>query len=135
MRRAFIALGFVLLPVSSSHAAGFDGNWSVIEVCDPTAIGARGYTWRYDATVKDGHFVGHYRAKGESPSLTLEGDIQPDGTALLDAKGISADSDHNINFAPPQTPISFPVTAKFENSAGNGSRIGGRVCKFTFARH
>ena len=119
---------------SSAEAASFDGTWSVLQVCDSTQEGARGYTWRYDATVKDGHLVGHYRNKGQSPSLTLEGQINPDGTATLVAEGISADSEHNIKFAPPQTPISFRVAAKFEAAAGAGSRLGVRSCKFTFKK-
>jgi hypothetical protein len=131
----FMASGFVLLPFASLHAESFDGAWSVLEVCDSTKEGARGYTWRYDATVKDGHLVGQYRTKGQSPSLTLEGQIKPDGTASLVAEGISADSDHNIGFAPPQTRISFRVTAKFESTTGVGNRLGVRTCKFTFSKH
>jgi hypothetical protein len=111
---------------SAAEAASFDGTWSVLEVCDSTQEGARGYTWRYDASVKDGHLLGHYRNPGQSPSLTLEGQINPDG--------ISADSDHNIKFAPPMTPISFRVAAKFEAAAGTGSRLGVRSCKFTFTK-
>jgi hypothetical protein len=119
---------------SAAEAASFDGTWSVLQVCDSTQEGARGYTWRYDAAVKDGHLVGHYRNPGQSPSLTLEGQINPDGTATLVAQGISADSDHNIKFAPPQTPISFRVAAKFEAATGSGSRLGVRSCKFTFKK-
>ena len=119
---------------SAAQAASFDGTWSVLEVCDSTQEGARGYTWRYDASVKDGHLLGHYRNPGQSPSLTLEGQINPDGTATLTAQGISADSDHNIKFAPPMTPISFRVAAKFEAAAGTGSRLGVRSCKFTFTK-
>jgi hypothetical protein len=119
---------------STAEAASFDGTWSVLEVCDSTQEGARGYTWRYDATVKDGHLLGHYRNPGQSPSLTLEGQINPDGTATLVAQGISAGSDHNIKFAPPQTPISFQVAAKFEAATGSGSRLGVRSCKFTFKK-
>jgi hypothetical protein len=108
--------------------------WSIVEVCETTSEGARGYTWRYDGDVKNGHFVGQYRTKGQSPSMTLEGQIQADGSATLQAQGISADSDHNIKFAPPQTPISYRVAAKFDGNKGSGSRLGGRVCKFTFSR-
>jgi hypothetical protein len=120
---------------STAEAASFDGTWSVLQVCDSTREGARGYTWRYDAAVKDGHLVGHYRNKGQSPSLTLEGQINPDGAATLVAEGISADSDHNIKFAPPMSPISFRVAAKFEATAGTGNRLGVRSCTFTFSKH
>ena len=134
VRFGCVALGSILAVAgwSSAEAASFDGTWSVLQVCDSTQEGARGYTWRYDATVKDGHLIGRYRNKGQSPSLTLEGQIQPDGTAALVADGISADSDHNIKFAPPMSPISFRVAAKFEAAAGTGSRLGVRSCKFTF---
>jgi hypothetical protein len=50
--------------------------------------------------------LGQYRVKGQSPSLTLEGYIRPDGTGSFAAKGISGDADHNVGFAQAQTPIS-----------------------------
>ena len=123
-----------LATCASAHAASFDGTWSVLQVCETTSEGARGFTWRYDAAVKDGRFVGQYRTKGQSPSMTLEGLIQPDGTATLQAQGISGDAEHNVKFAQAQTPISFQVSAKFEASKGSGNRLGSRACKFTFSR-
>jgi hypothetical protein len=134
-RAFFIALGLVILPFASSHAASFDGAWSVLQVCDSTQEGARGYTWRYDATVKNGHLVGQYRSKAQSPSLTLEGQVKPDGSASLIAKGISTRSNYNIGVEPPQSRISFRVIAKFEATVGMGSRVGVRGCKFTFNKH
>ena len=131
----FTVLGCVLLPLVSSHAASFDGAWSVLQVCDSTQEGARGYTWRYDATVKDGHLVWQYRTKGQSPSLTLEGQIKSDGNAAFIAEGISASADYNVGFAQSQSRISFRVIAKFDDAAGTGSRVGVRTCKFTFAKH
>ena len=129
-------LGALLLSVTFAtvHAASFDGTWSVLQVCETTSEGARGYTWRYDAAVKNGRFLGQYRNKGQVPSMTLEGQIQPDGTANLRASGISGDAEHNVKFAPPQTPISFRVSAKFEGSKGSGLRLDARVCKFTFSK-
>jgi hypothetical protein len=124
----------ILASAGNARAATFDGTWSVLQVCDATEEGARGYTWRYDAVVKDGHLIGRYRTKGQSPSLTLEGQIQPDGAATLQAEGISASSDYNLKFAPPQTPISFRVAAKFESNKGTGNRLGARSCKFTFTK-
>jgi len=132
MRRAFfIVTGLLLLPFASSHAASFDGTWSVLQICDSTQEGARGYTWRYDATVKHGHLVGQYRSKGQRPSLTLEGQVKSDGSAFLIAEGISASSDDNIGFASPQSRISFRVIA----TVGTGSRVGVRGCRFTFSKH
>jgi hypothetical protein len=73
----------LLASIESAFAASFDGTWSVLQVCETTSEGARGYTWRYDADVKIGHFVGQYRTKGQSPSMTLESQILPDGSATL----------------------------------------------------
>ena len=117
VRARCLAVAWILAfaATSAAEAASFDGTWSVLQVCNSTQESARGYTWRYDATVKDGHLVGHYRNKGQSPSLTLEGQINPDGTATLVADGIS-------------------VAAKFEAGAGAGSRLGVRSCKFTFKK-
>jgi len=123
-----------LATIQSAHAASFEGTWSVLQVCETTSEGARGYTWRYDADVKNGHFVGQYRNKGQAPSMTLEGQIRADGTAILKASGISGDAEHNVKFAPAQTPISFQVSAKFEGGKGSGSRLGSRACKFTFSK-
>lgn len=119
---------------ASSHAATFDGSWSVVEVCDATGEGARGYTWRFDAIVKDGHLIGQYGTKGESPSMTLEGDIGPDGAASFFATGIAGDSAHNKKFAPPQSPIKYRVAGKFEAAFGTADRLDSRRCKFTFSR-
>jgi hypothetical protein len=115
-----------------AHAESYDGEWSVLQVCDTTQEGARGFTWRYGATVKNGYFVGQYRNEGQSPSMSLKGTINADGSASLSARGISGDADHNMKFAPAQTPISFEVRARFTATAGTGERLGSRVCKFSF---
>jgi hypothetical protein len=131
----FLVLLFLcsLLPLRA-YAESFDGIWSVIEICDTSPEGARGYQWTYPATVKDGYFAGQYRQEGQSPSMSLKGMIKPDGSASLIAHGISASSDYNVKFAPPQTPINFEVRASFTGKTGAGERLTGRVCKFTFTK-
>jgi hypothetical protein len=131
---ALVGALLMLATIESAHAASFDGTWSVLEVCETTSEGARGYTWRYDADVKNGRFVGQYRNKGQVPSMTLEGQIRADGTATLKASGVSSDAEHNVKFAQAQTPISFQVSATFEGNKGTGSRLGARACKFTFSK-
>jgi hypothetical protein len=135
MRRALLtALGLALLPLASSHAASFDGTWTVLQVCNSTQEGVPGYTWRYDATVKRGNLVGQYRLKGQRPSLTLQGEVKPDGSASLIAEGLPASSDFNTGSAPTPSRISFRVVATFEGTLGTG-RAGVRGCKFTFNKH
>jgi hypothetical protein len=130
----FVILFLCSLLSFRAYADAFDGSWSVLEVCETSPEGARGYKWTYPATVKDGYFVGQYRQEGQSPSMSLKGMIRPDGSASLIAHGISGDSDHNIKFAPAQTPINFEVRAKFAGKTGAGERLTGRVCKFTFTK-
>src|SRR6185295_1908652 len=109
----------------------FEGEWSVLQVCETTQEGAKGFTWRYGATVKNGHFVGQYRNTGQSPSMTLDGQIKPDGSASLSARGISGSADYNQKFATTASPIAFQVMAKFTGTTGTGERVGSRACKFT----
>jgi hypothetical protein len=130
------ALAGLIFGASVAEAAPYDGPWSVIQVCDSTKEGGRGYTWRYDASVKDGHFLGRYgTTTGEHSTLTLEGDILPNGDAELTGQGISEGSDYNIGFAQKQAHIYFQVKAKFSATDGTGDRLGVRRCKFTFSKH
>jgi len=124
-----------LAPETTRAASPFDGTWSVTQVCDATSGGARGYTWRYGATVTDGQFVGQRGTKGKPASMTLSGRIQPDGSASFIADGISGDAEHNIKFAQAQTPIHYALVAKFEGTKGSGTRTEGRVCRFTFEKN
>ncbi len=134
MRTVLLAVFCACVPWGSLHAQSFDGDWSVLQVCEGTQEGARGFTWRYGARVKDGRFLGQYREKGQSPSMSLEGRINADGTASLSARGISGSADFNQKFAATATPISFEVLAKFTGTSGTGDRVGSRVCRFTFAK-
>ena len=123
-RSLFIAACCVLLSFASSHAESFDGVWSILEVCDSTKEGARGYTWRYDATVKDGHLVGQYRSKGQNPSLTLEGQIKPDGTASLSAEGISARFRSQYRLCSAPNPDFVSRHCKVRTNEGRGQPAG-----------
>ncbi len=134
MRTVLIAAFCACVPWGALHAQSLDGEWGVLQVCESTQEGARGFTWRYGARVKDGHFVGQFREKGQSPSMTLEGRIKADGTASLSARGISGSAEFNQKFTTTATPISFEVMAKFTATTGTGDRVGSRVCKFTFTK-
>jgi hypothetical protein len=118
----------------SSYAQSFDGEWSVLQICEATQEGARGFTWRYGATLRSGHFLGQYRNAGDSPSMSLKGQVKLDGTASLIARGISGSPDFNQKFATTASPIAFVVSAKFIGATGTGDRVGSRVCKFTFTK-
>ncbi len=131
-----ISFAAVLLGPMAATAASFDGTWSVVQVCDATKEGARGYTWRYDATITNAHLLGHRGTiPGGQSQFTLEGDLQADGSATLTGTGISEAPDYNIGFAQKGARIYFQVAAKFTATQGAGDRLGVRRCKFTFSKH
>ena len=77
--------------------------------------------------------IGQYRLKGQRPSLTLTGKIEPDGSATLTAEGLSANPDYNV-WSAAQGRISLRVTANFDATLGSG-RAGVRGCRFAFNKH
>jgi len=117
-----------------SDPAGFDGSWSVIALCPSTTDGAFGYTLQFAAGVKSGVLHGQYGTAGQPASLALDGPIAPDGTAKFAAKGLTGDSDYTQAKVKPATPYSYDVTAQFKGSRGTGTRVGGRICNYTFQR-
>ena len=117
---------------SPGSASRFDGMWNVTTVCGKHPDGASGYTLQYVAQVKDGFLRGTYGTEGTANSLRLQGDIQPDGSAKLDAKGLTGDPKFNIKGAPSGVPYGYQVAAHFEGSRGTGRASLIRGCDLTF---
>jgi hypothetical protein len=115
--------------------AAFDGTWDVLALCPATTEGAFGYTLQFPAQVKAGVLHGVYGTEGKSSSMTLDGMIQPDGSAKFAAKGLTGDSAYSGANVKPATPYAYDVTATFKGARGTGTRIGGtRSCNYTFTR-
>ena len=137
MKRASTAIALLAVATISpalAQTAAFDGTWSVTQECEPAPGGARGFKWAYDATVKGGRLVGQYGTKDKPSSLTLTGQIQPDGSATLRASGLNGKSDHTAGFGQPGEKFSYPVEARFEAKRGTGLRTQTRTCRFTFVK-
>lgn len=111
----------------------FDGSWNVVVFC-PQSDGAPASAFRFMAGVKDGVLHGQRGDGGSRGSVTLEGTIQPDGTARLRASGITNDADEVLGVAPRDTSYVYQVAARFEGSRGLGARVEGRVCHLNFTR-
>ena len=92
---------------SPGSAGRFDGMWNVTIVCQKHPDGASGYTVHYIALVKDGFLRATYGTEGTANSLRLQGDIQPDGSAKLDAKGLTGDPKFNIKGTPSGVPYGY----------------------------
>jgi hypothetical protein len=125
-------------PVLTLPGAGrFDGAWNVAIKCSDHTEGktiARGYAFQFPAEVKDGVLHGQHKNKGAPGSLTLDGKIQPDGTADLKANGVTDEPEYTLNYNARGTPYAYRVKARFEDSRGTGSRVEGRTCNYSFAK-
>ena len=115
-----------------AHNATFDGVWNVTVSCPAAADGALGYKLEFVAQVKDGYLRGIHGTEGTPNSLRIEGQIQSDGSATLDAKGHTGDPKFTVKRMQKGTPYSYHVTARFDGSRGNGSRIEMRPCDLRF---
>ena len=120
--------------VAVSNAAALDGNWRATVVCPPTADGALGFTMEFVAQVKDGFLRGEHGIEGSPGWLRLQGPIQPDGSAKLEARGITADRRYSINAVAQGTPYKYTVAATFDGSRGSGRRLEMRACDLRFVK-
>jgi hypothetical protein len=120
--------------VAANHAATYDGNWNVTVVCSSTPDGALGYTLVFVAQVKDGFLRGEYGVEGTTNSLKMQGPIQPDGSARLDARGITGDQRYSVNGVAKGSPYKYTVAATFDAASGSGRRLELRTCDVRFAK-
>jgi hypothetical protein len=122
---------------ASPSAARFDGTWSVTLVCqDHTDATSRalGYTFHFLAQVKNGVLHGEHGTKGVPTWLEIDGKIQPDGAADLHANGLTNRPAYSLRNVETGTPYAYQVRAHFEGARGTGSRVGGRICNYSFVK-
>lgn len=109
-----------------------NGTWDVNLVCEPHTVGVKPYTYEFSAQVTGGVLHGEHGTKGAPSWLAIDGKIQPDGTALLSANGLTGHPDYALQHVPPSTPYAYRIAARFEGTRGTGSRIENRDCAYTF---
>src|SRR2546423_8965756 len=98
---------------TSPDARRFDGAWTTIVDCATTPDGALGYTLQFVSQVKDGRLFGEHGREGQPGRIKLEGDIDPSGTALLSARGLTSDPKFSVNHVRTLSPYSYHVKARF----------------------
>jgi class 3 adenylate cyclase len=119
-------------PAPVAGVGRFNGRWSVTVNCTRHEDGASGYRLNFAAEVKDGVLRGENGTQGEPDSLLMQGDIQPDGSALLRVKGLTGDPRYAIKRAAKGSPYAYQVEAQFEGSHGSGRRLQQRPCQLSF---
>ncbi len=123
----------------AQSSTAFDGNWWV-------TMGAQNYNnpynrglshafeFHFPAVVTHGVFHGERGTRGEQAFYELNGIIQPDGTALLSASGITRKQEYSQELVPPGTPYSYTVKAVFKGRSGTGNSVGARTRIFHFTK-
>ncbi len=129
-----LAAGPAIAQGSAQSGSRFDGTWSVILTCDAARDGAAGYTLRFSAVVKDGLLHGEYGVRGQAGSLSLDGPIQMDGSALLSARGLTGNPDYVIGRLTSATPYAYRLQSRFEGARGTGARLEVRRCDAVFSK-
>lgn len=119
---------------TGSDAKRFDGTWEVTLACPQHTDGALGFSYQFFAHVKNGVLHGQRGTEGDAASLTLDGKIDPDGSAMINAKGFTGDPKFSVNRAQKSSPYSYHISASFNGSRGIGKRIEGRMCDLTFMK-
>jgi len=126
------------LRASPGNVGRFDGMWNVTLDCAKHPDGAAGFTLEFVAQVKDGFLRGDQGTEGAAGWLRLQGDIQSDGNAKLDAKGLTGDPKFNVKSVQKGVPYAYQVAARFEGSRGTGRRVQTpawpRACDLTFVK-
>jgi hypothetical protein len=126
----------MLFPFASIAGGRFDGSYITHLAC--VAHGETpAYKWEFPSEVKDGNFHGQHGEEGGPGYLVIEGKINDDGSAKLEAKGtVTHNNAHGI-FAMKGNTYSYNIKAQFDDAKGTGTRdagagILGRDCTFQF---
>jgi hypothetical protein len=83
----------------------------------------QGFTNRYTMTVKEGYAIAQRNTSGQPESLTLAGQIRPDGAVAFSGVGLQAEG----------TPFALSAAGRFSGSDGSAT-VAGSECTLTFAR-
>ncbi len=122
---------------ASAQASRFDGRWAVTMNCPPhddAEDDAKGYSHQLVGQVVDGLLTATRGTEGEPGWHRLKGKVQATGDATLRLEGVVSNPKYAIKDAPRGKAYVYRVKAHFEENAGTGERLTGRVCQFRFTR-
>ena len=115
----------------------FDGIWNLTLACEPT-FNVPGYTLKIVAQVKDGMFLGQHGEENNPGYLKITGQIEPDGSSMLQATGLLGKIGPKSSAA--GKAYNYVIKAQFNDFRGTGSRMstvsatGQRNCDFVFVK-
>ena len=132
LTRVIVLAAFAAQP-AIAQSASFDGVWNVTVSC-PAAGDAAGYTLRFHADVSGGALVGENGTPGLGGYLHIAGRIQPNGNAVLIARGLVGNPRVAIGNLPTLTPYNYTAVVHFDGNHGTGRRTTARPCTLDFLR-
>jgi hypothetical protein len=132
-REAELQIDDLIIAGPNVKSSTFDGTWAVTWTC-PAVGPTLAYTYQFSAHVKDGDIHGQNGSVGEPGALSLDGKIEPDGTAAMFGTGIVGNSAAALGNTPVGRQFYFHVTAHFDRGSGTGHRIESRVCDVSFVK-
>lgn len=119
---------------SASRTGAFDGTWLVLYSCTVARDGAAGFSLNFLASVRDGVLHGERGVRGQARSLALDGQIQPDGSAMLAGQGVTGNAEYSVGRIAAGTPYRFYLQSRFEGTHGMGKRLEVRPCEAVFTK-
>jgi hypothetical protein len=137
---AFFSIAVSMTAVAQSSTASadkrFEGDWTVTMTCpnNTEKSAALGYKRQFAAQVHDGMLHGEIGVANAPGWLRIDGRIDTDGRARLDAHGRTGDPDYAAAHPPASSPYSFHIDSRFEGARGTGRRLEQRICDFVFER-
>ncbi len=141
MRKTLFSAFFLLTMVAGGQSAAgpFDGTWNTTMTCEAKG-NSQGYTWHFTSTVANNSLHGERGDAGQPGYLSLDGKINPDGSAKLTAQGVVASTQYAHGpLVKTGEPYSYEVKSHFTATDGAGDRstglgIYGRPCHFVFSK-
>ncbi len=114
------------------RAASFEGNWSATVNCPREPGGARGYTYRFTASVKGGALHGENGRCGTPGSLTITGHVATDGAVSFNAHGIVNNPKYALKHRKMGVKYAYSAIGRFSGRHGNAHRTHGWTCNYSF---
>jgi hypothetical protein len=129
------AICAALACVPAAQAAGtFDGDWNATLTCPKAPDGAWGYRYQFPVEIQENVLHGEHGERDAAGWLTLDGKIEPDGSATLVAQGLTNAPPHAAGRADKKTPYTYEVAAQFDAASGSGTRTTARKCDLVFVK-
>jgi hypothetical protein len=138
--RPGVLLGLALVlcgggAAGAQGAAAFNGPWDVTADCPDSPNGDPAFFYAFKAEVSGDVIHGEHGTAGQPGWLAIDGVIQADGTANLQATGLTNPARrYNAHDGPQGVRYRYPVAAHFDPSHGSGRWTAERVCNLTFVR-